>query len=211
IDAVARDERYLSDIDLGNYPDYFTFTFVRDPFRRLVSCYLNKYQTDKHLLGMARHGLYEKDGYFDHYLLGFLARDRGFTRFARRVCLIPDALSDRHFVSQQFMLRDGDRQLAQFVGKMEDLPEAYEPIRKRYDLPPLARHNKTDSEDGWMDMYDLDTARRVARRYRHDIEAFGYQASRDALMAYLEKKKGNDERHMPRVRRGPAFLAGSRD
>ena len=190
IDAVAKDERYLSDIDLRSYPDYFTFTFVRAPFRRLVSCYLNKYHTDNQLLGMAGHGLYEKDGYFDHYLLGFLARDRGFKRFARRVCLIPDCLSDRHFVGQQFMLRIGDRSLAQFVGKMEDLPEAYEPIRAKYDLMPLPQHNKTDGGNGWMDMYDLDTARRVARRYRDDIEAFGYQASWDALIAHLEQKEG---------------------
>ncbi len=189
IEAVKKDDHYVRDIDIADYPGYFTFTFVRDPFKRLVSCYNNKYHTDKKLLGMAKHGLYSADLYFDHYLLGFLAKDRGFLSFAGRVCLIPDCLCDRHFANQDFVLTDKrGRRLAQFVAKMEDMPEAFEPIRLKYDLTPLDHYNKTDN-NGWMDAYDLATAKKVAERYKRDIQAFGYEASRDQLIEYLTAKE----------------------
>lgn len=182
--TVGRPENAVLGIGYGEYPEHYKFTFVRNPLERLVSCYENKYHADKKLLasgGMRRL-------YFDRYLLGYLRRDDGFRAFARKVAHIPDRLADRHFVSQSFLTHDWKgRPLLDFVGRFEDLPEAYEPIRARFDLAPLAHYNVTD-KGNWMDYYDLDTARLLIRRYRRDIDRFGYRAEADRLIAYLEKR-----------------------
>ena len=185
--TVGREENAVLNIGREEYADYYKFTFVRNPLERLVSCYENKYHADKKLL--AAGGM--KQLYFDNYLFGYLRKDLGFAGFARKVAHIPDRLADRHFVGQSFLTHDGKgRATLDFVGRFEELPEAFEPIREKYDLPALKTYNVTD-KGNWMDYYDLPTAHRMIKRYRRDINAFGYQKEADALIAYLESKKSS--------------------
>ncbi|MEG2859355.1 MAG: sulfotransferase family 2 domain-containing protein [Clostridia bacterium] len=167
------------------HPGFFRFTFVRDPLERLVSCYVSKYRADQAILG--KH--YLPRLYFDRYLFGFLKKDKGFAQFARRVSRIPDCLSDRHFVSQHFMIHDKKgRKTVEFVGRFENLSDEFAPIAQKYDLAALPTYNATQ-KGAWMDYYDLKTARRVIKRYQADIEAFGYEDSAKALMAHLESRE----------------------
>lgn len=171
---------------IGSYADYYKFTFVRNPLQRLVSCYENKLHTDVDDLGSGIRFLI-----YDVYLMGFLSKDRGFKNFARRVCLIPDRISDRHFVSQSMgALTSGRKLVVDYVGKLERMEKDYEPLRQRFGFAHLPHYNNTrNSGKNWMDCYDLDTARRVYKRYRTDIEIFGYQDAYDELIAYLEAKE----------------------
>lgn len=183
--AVAREGDQLYDAPLKDYPDYFKFTFVRNPFDRLVSCYENKYHTDRALLGKELKHLY-----FDYYLMGYLRKDRGFAEFARRVRRIPDKWADKHLISQFSRVRDKDgKQYLDFIGRFENLAVDYEPIRAKYNLAPLTVYNKT-GKGNWMDYYDEKTARLVYERYRQDIEAFGYEDSYQALLAHIRQKEG---------------------
>ncbi len=170
---------------IDDFADYYKFTFVRNPFHRLVSCYENKLHTDVDQLGNGIRFLI-----YDAYLMGFLSKDRGFKNFARRVCMIPDRIADRHFVSQSMGALTSDGKLVvDFFGKLERMEKDYEPLRQRFGFAPLPHYNKTRrSGKSWMDYYDLDTARRVYKRYRTDIEVFGYQDAYDKLIAYLEAK-----------------------
>ncbi|MDO4547832.1 MAG: sulfotransferase family 2 domain-containing protein [Clostridia bacterium] len=170
----------LFNINTADYPDYFKFTFVRNPFDRLASLYKNKYHTDKKLLGTELKHLY-----FDYYLFGFLRKDRGFASFARRVCMIPDVMSDKHFVSQSFLTKKGN---FDFTGRFENLVEEYEPIREKYGFGELSVYNSTH-KGNWMDYYDVKTAKRVYKRYKKDIEQYGYEDEYRELLACLEAKK----------------------
>lgn len=177
--------RVIKQIDLERCRGYFVFTFVRNPFSRLVSCYENKYHSDRELRDLMQ---------YQYYLLGYLSKDRGFRAFASRVCTIPDRLADHHFVSQSFLIdRMGRNPKPDFVGHFENLAEEYEPIRQKYDFLPLPHHNRTDKAGSWMDYYDLPTAEKVYRRYRQDIERFGYQGAYDELVAYLKAKETKGE------------------
>ncbi|MGI6240040.1 MAG: sulfotransferase family 2 domain-containing protein [Christensenellales bacterium] len=172
--------------EIVNYPDYDSFTFVRNPLERLVSCYENKFHSDKASVGRTIRTLI-----YDRYLLGFLAKDRGFRNFARRVCLIPDRNADRHFASQSMNALDADGKIiVDYVGKFENFADDFETLRRRFDLAPLPHYNKTKkSGRNWMDYYDLKTAKRVYQRYRTDIAVFGYQDAYDALIDYLKAKE----------------------
>ncbi len=89
--------RVLEPITSGPDMSNYKFTFVRNPFDRLYSCYMGKYHT-----------AYGKGtdfyGEFDYYLLGYLKRDKGFENFVDKIFKIPDAWSDRHFKSQYFLI-----------------------------------------------------------------------------------------------------------
>ncbi|MGI6240041.1 MAG: sulfotransferase family 2 domain-containing protein [Christensenellales bacterium] len=165
------------------YADYYKFTFVRNPFARLVSCYVNKLITDREKLGKTMQRLY-----FSRYLFGYLNVDKGFHNWAARVCRIPDRLADRHFVGQHYLIHDAKgRPLVEHVFRFENLAREYETIRERFALAPLPHYNKT-KKGNWMDYYDLETARRVYKRYKRDIEAFGYEEVYDALIAHIKSR-----------------------
>lgn len=178
---------YELGVPYDKYTDHYKFTFVRNPFARLVSCYVNKLHEDREKLGKTMERLY-----FARYLFGFLNVDKGFHNWARRVCAIPDKYADRHFVCQSYLIHDRDgHMLVDEVFKFENLARDYEPIREKYDLAPLPHYNKT-KKGNWMDYYDLKTARMVYRKYRRDIEEFGYQDVYEQLIRYITEKKNVD-------------------
>ena len=181
--VIAREGDQQYDLDLSRYADYYKFSVVRNPFDRLVSCYVNKYHTDKALLGTDMTHLY-----FDYYLMGYLRKDKGFAHFARRVCRIPDVFADKHLICQARQIYGkGTRTALDFVGRFERLSEDYGAIQQKYGLAPLPVYNKT-GKGNWMDYYDLQTAARVYKRYRRDIEMFGYEGAYAELVDYLKKK-----------------------
>lgn len=177
-------KHYELSVPYDKYADYFKFTFVRNPFARLVSCYVNKLHEDREKLGKSMERLY-----FTRYLFGCLNVDKGFHNWARRVCRIPDKWADRHFVSQSYLIHDSEGHLlVNHVYKFENLASDYEPIRERFDLAPLPHYNKT-KKGNWMDYYDLRTAKIVYRYYRRDIDEFGYRDTYEQLLDYIREKR----------------------
>lgn len=166
------------------YKKYFKFTFVRNPYERLVSCYENKYHTDKKSVGKTLCGLH-----FDSYLLGILKTDRGFSNFVIRVCLIPDRLADEHFRSQyfQFYTEDG-KCLADYIGHFENVETEYEIIRQKYGFEKLPHYNKA-TKGNWQDYYNPITAWLVYKRFNKDFVQLGYETEYRKLYAYMKKNR----------------------
>ena len=161
---------------------YFRFSFVRNPFDRLVSCYVSKYRHDAEMGN--------KYLAFNYYMLRFLSKDRGFERFTKLVCVIPKRLAEEHFRPQFASLYRRGKCIADFIGKFENLEADYEPIRQKHGFAPLKHYNKSGKGD-WRDYYTPKTAKMVYRKYRKDFETFGYQDEYTKLLAYLaQKEKG---------------------
>ena len=162
---------------------YYKFSFVRNPLDRLVSCYVNKYTSDKKYL--------ESKGrlYFDSYLFGYVRQPKDFTDFIRKICKIPTCLEDQHFQKQYNLLYDKKGNcLVDYVGKYENIVEDFEMLEKRFDLKPLPHYYQT-SKGNWMDYYTLETAELVHKKYRRDFQVFGYEDSYRDLVRYLKHKK----------------------
>lgn len=161
---------------------FFKFTFVRNPFQRLVSCYESKYHHDREF--------YKKSEFdFDRYLFGYIRRDEGFETFIRRITKIPDCLLDRHIMVQYKLIHDRKgRKLVNYIGKCESLDNDFRPIQKKYGLKELPHFNRTERRKNWMDYYTKETARLVYKKYQKDFEAFGYEDSYKELMSYLTKR-----------------------
>ena len=185
-------KRALYNVLPESYKDYFKFTFVRNPFERLVSCYENKYHTDKKLIGIDKEIL--GTNFFDlyyvrvNYLLGYLDKDEGFASFAKKIVRVPNELADRHFVSQYFMTYRNDKCLVDYVGKFEKLPESFKNIQNQDQLADLHVYNKTN-KGNWMDYYNHETAKLVHDYYKKDFEVFNYEKEYDKLIKYLDGKE----------------------
>ncbi len=79
------------------------------------------------------------------------------------------------------------KQLVDFIGHFETLEQDYEPIRKKYGFSPLKHYNKTEYGD-WCDYYTTALAKKVYRKFRKDIQYFGYEEDYRDLLAYCAKK-----------------------
>lgn len=159
----------------------FRFSFVRDPFHRLVSCYRDKVlelgeedklwnlrKYEKHLLSIP---LYD--------LLRYQKWPDSFADFVSLVASTPDHLADVHFRSQYTTLYENGELLVDYIGKVEDFAEDMRYLCDRFDLPILETGKLRCSSESYdyRDYYTPELVERVAQRYRQDIEAFGYQQS----------------------------------
>jgi hypothetical protein len=58
---------------------------------------------------------------------------------------------------------------------MENLSSDFDFLKQKFDLPELPQYNRSRHRIDYMKLYNRDLVEIVARRYRKDIEFFGYQ------------------------------------
>jgi len=156
------------------YKDYFHFTFVRNPYDRLLSCYMDKIYE----VGLCDHDDREfANGEFRQFLveygrLGY--REMSFADFIWFVTRVPDRHCDRHFIPQHYLL---NLDLLNFVGHFENLNQDFLYVRKQIGLSDdtLQLQKINASKHGPYQNYYNDKLRKmVARKYARDLEIFNY-------------------------------------
>jgi hypothetical protein len=143
------------------FVEYFKFSFVRNPYDRLVSCYVQ----------WVKNGLNPS---LDPY--GVFYSGMPFKEFVKEVCKIPDSIAEGHFRSQYSYLIDRKgRFLPDFVGKIENFENDFLFVSNRANLPSveIAHSNKTNHEN-YRRFYDEETVLWVKERYKNDICKFEY-------------------------------------
>jgi len=138
---------------------YFVFSFVRNPYDRVVSCYEDKINNSKEK---------EKQGKFNNFLSKYpqLSKEhlsfKGFVKFIHK---IPDFQADQHFRSQYLFLTDKKGNLIPgFVGKFENLDEDFKKACKKAGVenpPELPQRNKSKRKKDYRDYYDEETKKLV--------------------------------------------------
>lgn len=163
---------------------YYKFSFVRNPFERLVSCYRQKII----FIPSRDHPkpLYE-------YYFFSLPAHISFADFVERVAKIPDPLADNHFKSQYALLYSEERLQVDYVGKMENLDNEWKQIAEKYQLDPnLIQSNVTKDRQGCHSDYRLyytePLAKLVYERYRQDVETFGYERDYEHLLEFIRRR-----------------------
>ncbi|WP_188310299.1 sulfotransferase family protein [Arenimonas fontis] len=159
---------------------YFRFAFVRNPYSRTLSCYL-----DRILNPTAKPRA---------HLQRILARkgrpteDISFETFVRAICEQPSAEQNSHWRVQTDDILWGDMEF-DFIGKFERLWEDMAVVSTRIwgeVLPPMAASevNKspkvTNAGSKLRQYYTPELADLVYERFRSDFDTFGYDRELDA-------------------------------
>lgn len=138
----------------------FTFGFVRNPWDRWISCWLNKLsKKDLDPCIEVAHG-------------PAIRRGMPFADFVHAACQIPDELADPHFKSQAAFLRHP----VDFVGRFESLEQDWKQVCDRIGIQlPLPMANASDVREHYSAYYTTELADMVAAREADTIDRFGYR------------------------------------
>lgn len=147
----------------------FNFAITRDPFSRLYSCYKQKvFLDDSPRL--------TKNYFFQYYPL--IKNKQSFNDFVRAVCLIPDSLSEKHFMSQSRILGYPKNSFnINKIYEISDLSQLEDDLRNQYSSTfNLERYNTTNKKSlDLSEIYDKKHLTMVYDRYYDDIVNFGYE------------------------------------
>jgi hypothetical protein len=175
IDGAA--ERRMSQAQIAALGDDWTsFSFVRNPWSRLLSLYKQKASEEGTSTRMVD-GVY--GGFVDQ---GIPVRPgMNFEEFCDVVCEFPDYRTDKHLQSQAYTLIRNGQPIVPFIGKLESMNEDWKALMEKvgldYELPHSNRTQKTN--DHYSRHYTTEALiQKVADRYSTDIEYFGYEFER---------------------------------
>jgi len=162
----------IVDVTRGPYSDYFKFGFVRNPFDRVLSCYLHKIREDGDV-----HELFTKEGLYSPFKrYGLFRAGMSFEEFVKAISAIDDDEADVHFRSQhRFISEERGVILLDFVGRFEHLERDVTRVAKKLGLEEIRLHHleKTDHRH-YREYYGLKSRKRIERRYKKDLELFDY-------------------------------------
>ncbi|MBT8488005.1 MAG: sulfotransferase family protein [Gemmatimonadetes bacterium] len=187
------------------YPDYFTFAFVRDPWDRVASVYFGKVKPGKYVLYLPRLTMLPVRMTWVYWLLSKLGLDRVAIPFMRGPLITPDISFDDfvalvagtedsdldpHLRGQlSFLTDERGRLIPDFVGRSEDMRASLEEVGRTLgvEIQQVPRLGATKGQKGrnYSRFYSERTWELVRRRFQEDIEAFGYdpccRATRDGI------------------------------
>ncbi|MEO2059128.1 MAG: sulfotransferase family 2 domain-containing protein [Mesonia sp.] len=145
------------------FASYFKFTFVRNPWDRLVSTYFflkNGGLTEKDRVWAAAHLSDYED--FESFVKGWLTPAH-----------IHDSL---HFQPQYIFLEDETGKIAvDFIGRFERINEDFEYVADRLGIERrLKKTNTSKRKKNYQEYYNEETRAIVSSVYQRDIELFNY-------------------------------------
>lgn len=156
--------------NLLNDNRYFTFCFVRNPYSRLLSCYLDKIVNNKPAKRRILKTMGEDPERLD--------RSVSFPEFVEAVCAQSFAEMDPHYRSQFFHTMQ-DEISYDFIGRFEKFEAecmvAFARIRSdyaKYYRPEL--DHSTNASDRLLHFYDEGTGNKVYDKFRIDFDHFRY-------------------------------------
>nr|VFJ69623.1 MAG: Sulfotransferase family protein [Candidatus Kentron sp. FW] len=156
-------------IPINRYRNYFKFGFVRNPWDRLVSCWISKVAQNNKLFRFPEPEL---------------ERMRVFSNFVDWVAGQDMETCNVHLRLQCRLIDLGS---IDYVGRVENMDRDYAEVCRLLDIPMdgYEHRNGSSRRQGfrgytgptihYRDFYDHDLAEKVFRIYRKDIQIFGYR------------------------------------
>jgi len=156
--SLAAEHPYKCHYPIGTYQEYFKFGFVRNPYDRLVSCWLNKVVQSNYFNFKA--GEHQKMQVFDHFI-DFVSKQN------LQNC-------DPHIRMQSKLL---DLNNIDFVGRFEKFHDDLLIVCQKLDIEPpeIPQKNITrPTGTRYQDYYNSVSQQKVSQLYKKDLQIFGY-------------------------------------
>ena len=147
------------------YQTRFKFTFVRNPWARILSTYNDKvfkqwsdtYPEEDHRWRIKKYKPFAGED-FKYFINNF------------------DVNIDRHTMTQESLFPVN---IIDYIGKFENLQQDFDTVCNKIGLDPQPLPHKNSSKPSnykhYTEYYDDETRQIVARKYAKDIECFGYK------------------------------------
>jgi hypothetical protein len=151
------------------YKRYFKFTFVRNPWDRLVSSYffLRKGGMDPQDAAWAEQNLRQFED-FGSFVRGWVNEENIQTWV--------------HFLPQHYFICNQDgKVMVDFVGRMETMEKDFSYVAGRLGCDKKLAKVNAGNNRHYSDHYDEETREIVRRVYARDIELFGYSFEDEAV------------------------------
>lgn len=150
---------------------YKKFALVRDPFQRIVSVYLD---------------LFDSGSAFTYasYWFGVLKPEMTFKEFIKIIGLIPTSVQGPHFAPQSYILRKAFALEEIRVFRIEKDGESLDRFLHNYGLS-LPFLNRQPKNYDYRSYYDSDTLSVVEKLYEGDVEIFDYKEEHRRLQEFL--------------------------
>jgi chondroitin 4-sulfotransferase 11 len=144
-----------------NWDKCYKFAFVRNPWDKVVSQY-------KYGIKMNQMELASKPISFERWLNKTHGENKDYAYFNRSI----------HFAPQLDWLLDDEGKVAvDFIGKFENLHQDFEIVREELGLKkelPFLNSSKAIENKPYQEYFSGDMAQLVRRKYKKDIDYFGY-------------------------------------
>ena len=160
-------------------PNAFRFSFVRNPYARLVSAWADKYRSRPLVPGNRFIDVYLKHrAAIDHTLPHGPGQTLTFAQFATFAAATANRRLDPHWQLQDDIVSMPGVKL-DHIGKVEAFCDDIVPVLDHADASQTTRawvriHQNTTNHLPWPDYYDADLAATVYRAYERDFDRFGY-------------------------------------
>jgi len=157
--------------------DKYYFSFVRNPFDRIRSLYINKFLDSEKIIS----GVFQ----YKTYLGGVFRQDDSFEQFLTKVSSIPQNMTDLHFRSQHHLLYNESPKI-NFIGKLENYQSDMARLAKDFNLNTFKPIEKTNAAnktiyEKFSIEYNLTTYEMVRELYKNDVKSFDYIKEADVL------------------------------
>lgn len=145
---------------------YFKFTFVRNPYDRLVSAFFYLKQGGKNIsdINFADENLSQIDT-FEDFVMNWLSEKRVYSW----IHFYPQT----HFTESKFPGNEID-----FIGKLENIEEDIKKLSEAIGTDIEIKHHNKSSRDNYLDYYTEEMLDKVHQLYKKDFQIYGYEKDR---------------------------------
>jgi hypothetical protein len=156
-------EQYTYIFSPKELSSYFKFTFVRNPWDRLVSAY--------HFL--QKGGISNEDRrFYEKYLTKY----KDFDDFVLNWVNKENIMLGQHFRPQLYYIKDKRNKVSiDFIGKFENIEKDFKHVCEKLGVPSISLTKTNESvRKNYQQYYTDETASIVANVYKQDIKELGY-------------------------------------